>query len=106
MPRALRLTQDDRDHLFRLAGHTPPAHATRSDHVSPALMRVLDRIDAPALVVTDLAETALQKHARAGAARRPDPVHRARALGVLPLVHRLRRTSAARSGRPRASRRR
>jgi transcriptional regulator with XRE-family HTH domain len=58
--RALRLTQDERDHLFRLAGHTPPARARRSDHVSPALMRVLDRLDTPAQVVTDLAETLVQ----------------------------------------------
>jgi transcriptional regulator with XRE-family HTH domain len=61
--RALRLTQDERDHLFRLAGHTAPAHATRSDHVSPAMMRVLDRIDAPAQVVTDLGETLVQNAA-------------------------------------------
>ena len=58
--RALRLTQDERDHLFRLAGHTPPSRAVRSDHVSPALMRVLDRLDTPAQVVTDLAETLVQ----------------------------------------------
>ena len=58
--RALRLTQDERDHLFRLAGHTPPRRAHRSDHVSPALMRVLDRLDTPAQVVTDLGETLAQ----------------------------------------------
>jgi hypothetical protein len=58
--RALRLTQDERDHLFRLAGHTAPARTTRSDHVSPALLRVLDRLDTPAQVVTDLAETLAQ----------------------------------------------
>jgi transcriptional regulator with XRE-family HTH domain len=58
--RALRLTQDERDHLFRLAGHTAPARSTRSDHVNPALLRVLDRLDTPAQVVTDLAETLAQ----------------------------------------------
>jgi transcriptional regulator with XRE-family HTH domain len=58
--RALRLTRDERDHLFRLAGHTAPARTTRSDHVSPALMRVLDRLDTPAQVVTDLGETLVQ----------------------------------------------
>jgi transcriptional regulator with XRE-family HTH domain len=61
--RALRLTQDERDHLFRLAGHTAPARATRSDHVSPALLRVLDRLDTPAQVVTDLGETLVQNPA-------------------------------------------
>jgi transcriptional regulator with XRE-family HTH domain len=58
--RALRLTRDERDHLFRLAGHTPPAPTTRSDHVSPAMLRVLDRLDTPALVASDLGETLAQ----------------------------------------------
>lgn len=58
--RALRLTQDERDHLFRLAGHTPPRRGSRTDHVSPALMRVLDRLDTPAQVVSDLGETLAQ----------------------------------------------
>jgi transcriptional regulator with XRE-family HTH domain len=60
LARALRLTQDERDHLFTLAGHTPPARGHRTDHVSPALMRVLDRLDTPAQVVTDLGVTLQQ----------------------------------------------
>jgi transcriptional regulator with XRE-family HTH domain len=58
--RGLRLSQEERDHLFRLAGHTPPSRAHRSAHVSPALMRVLDRLDTPAQVVSDLGETLVQ----------------------------------------------
>lgn len=58
--RGLRLTQDKRDHLFRLAGHTPPPQARRNTHVSPALMRVLDRLDTPAQVMTDVGETLAQ----------------------------------------------
>lgn len=59
--RALRLTTDERDHLYRLAGHEPPSRATASDHVSPALMRILDRLsDTPAQVMTDLGETLAQ----------------------------------------------
>ena len=59
--RALRLTLDERDHLFRLAGHTAPTRVSRSDHVSPGLMRVLDRLDdTPAQVVSDIAETLVQ----------------------------------------------
>jgi transcriptional regulator with XRE-family HTH domain len=54
LARALRLTQDERDHLFRLAGHTAPPRAFRTDHVNPGLMRVLDRLDTPAQVVSDL----------------------------------------------------
>jgi transcriptional regulator with XRE-family HTH domain len=52
--RALRLTLDERDHLLQLAGYTAPPRGRRSDHVSPALMRVLDRLDTPAQVVSDL----------------------------------------------------
>lgn len=59
--RALRLTVDERDHLFRLAGHTAPARVLRTDHVSPGLMRVLDRLDdTPAQVISDSAETLVQ----------------------------------------------
>lgn len=59
--RALRLTLDERDHLFRLAGHTAPTRVSRSDHVSPGLMRVLDRLDdTPAQVISDIAETLVQ----------------------------------------------
>ena len=59
--RGLRLTPDERDHLFRLAGHTAPTRILRSEHVGPALMRVLDRLDdTPAQVVSDLGETLAQ----------------------------------------------
>ena len=58
--RALRLTQDERDHLFRLAGHNPAPRARRTDHVNPALMRVLDRLDTPAQVMSDLGDTLVQ----------------------------------------------
>ncbi len=58
--RGMRLSQDERDYLFRMAGHSAPARRRRVDHVSPALMRVLDRLDTPAQVVTDLGETLAQ----------------------------------------------
>ncbi|QJT06360.1 helix-turn-helix domain-containing protein [Streptomyces asoensis] len=58
LARALRLTLDERDHLFGLIGHNAPARFHRSEHVSPTLMRVLDRLDdSPALVTTDLVDT-------------------------------------------------
>ena len=61
LARGLRLTLDERDHLFRLAGHEAPARFLRSEHVSPPLMRMLDRLeDAPAMVVTDLGWTLAQ----------------------------------------------
>ena len=59
--RGLRLTLDERDHLFRLAGHTAPVRALRGDHVSPGTMRILDRLaDTPAQVMTELGETLAQ----------------------------------------------
>jgi transcriptional regulator with XRE-family HTH domain len=64
--RALRLTPDERDHLFRLAGHVAPPRGYRSDHVSPALVRVLDMLDTPAQVVSDLG-VALRQNALAEA---------------------------------------
>lgn len=57
----LHLTLDERDHLFRLAGRRPPERGTGSDHVSPGLLRILDRLqDTPAEVVTELGETLRQ----------------------------------------------
>lgn len=59
--RGLRLTLNERDQLFRLAGHNAPARALRSDHVSPGLMRVLDRLqDTPAQVIGELGEVLVQ----------------------------------------------
>ena len=58
--RALRLTQDERDHVFRLAGHNPGPRGKRTDHVNPALLRVLERLDTPAQVMSDLGETLVQ----------------------------------------------
>jgi transcriptional regulator with XRE-family HTH domain len=60
LARALRLTLDERDHLFHLAGYEPPARAIRSDHVCPPLLRVLDSLDTPAQVTSDLAVTLVQ----------------------------------------------
>ncbi|SHG17042.1 helix-turn-helix transcriptional regulator [Geodermatophilus nigrescens] len=57
----LHLSLDERDHLFRLAGHRPPARGTEGEHVSPGLLRILDRLgDTPAEIVTELGETLRQ----------------------------------------------
>lgn len=59
--RALRLDLEERDHLFRLAGHPAPDRSRRTEHVAPALLRVLDRLDdTPAVVVSDLGDTLAQ----------------------------------------------
>ncbi|MBK3578384.1 helix-turn-helix domain-containing protein [Streptomyces sp. MBT65] len=59
LARALRLTPDERDHLFTLIGHNAPVRFQRSEHVSPTLLRVLERLndDTPAIVLTDMADT-------------------------------------------------
>jgi transcriptional regulator with XRE-family HTH domain len=57
----LHLTRDERDHLFRLAGHQAPARGSGSDHISPGVLRIFDRLtDTPAEVVTELGETLRQ----------------------------------------------
>lgn len=57
----LHLSLDERDHLFRLAGQNPPARGGASAHISPGLLRILDRLnDTPAEVVTELGETLRQ----------------------------------------------
>ncbi|MFD9702577.1 helix-turn-helix transcriptional regulator [Lentzea sp. NPDC059081] len=59
--RGLRLTPDERDHLFLLAGYRTTRHDLRSQHVSPGLMRVMDGLaDATAQVMGPLGETLLQ----------------------------------------------
>lgn len=57
----LHLSLDERDHLFRLAGHQPPVRGGESEHISPGMLRVLDRLhDTPAEIVTELGETLRQ----------------------------------------------
>ncbi|MGA2837791.1 MAG: helix-turn-helix transcriptional regulator [Acidimicrobiales bacterium] len=61
LARGLRLTVDERDHLLLLAGHRAPARPGSGDHVSPGLMRILDRLtDTPAQVMGSLGETLAQ----------------------------------------------
>jgi transcriptional regulator with XRE-family HTH domain len=64
LARALRLSEDERDHLFHLAGHQPPpadgvAHLARA-----GLLRMLDLLgDTPAMVLSDLGEVLAQNRA-------------------------------------------
>ncbi|MBB4689714.1 helix-turn-helix transcriptional regulator [Amycolatopsis jiangsuensis] len=61
LARALRLSGDERDYLFRVAGRNAPSPAAVATHVAPALLRVLDRLsDTPALILSDLGETLVQ----------------------------------------------
>lgn len=61
LARALRLSADERDYLYRTAGHNAPDRLSASAHISPGLQRVLDRLeDTPALVLSNLGETLVQ----------------------------------------------
>src|ERR1700753_4347073 len=98
LARALRLTLDERDHLFHLAGYEPPARGIRSDHVSPPLLRILDHIEAPAQVTPGPRRDPGPERGRGGAARRPDPLRGAGPQPLLPLVHRPGRARALPGG--------
>ncbi|MBM9439557.1 helix-turn-helix transcriptional regulator [Actinacidiphila bryophytorum] len=61
LARALRLTCDERDHVFHLAGEEPPRETGGSSHVRPGLLLVLDRLhDTPAQVVSDIGDVLVQ----------------------------------------------
>lgn len=61
MAQGMHLTLDERDHLFRLAGHHPPLRGSESGHISPGMLRIFDRLDdTPAEIVTELGETLRQ----------------------------------------------
>jgi transcriptional regulator with XRE-family HTH domain len=52
LARALRLTDDERAHLFRVAGHAEPDAGGMHRHLTPSVQRVLDRLcDVPVLVI-------------------------------------------------------
>jgi transcriptional regulator with XRE-family HTH domain len=57
----LHLSRAERDHLFRLAGHQAPTPGTALEHISPGMLRVLDRLtDTPAEITSELGETLRQ----------------------------------------------
>ena len=61
LARALRLSDDERDYLFRVAGRNAPSPQATATHVAPALQRVLDRLnDTPALILSNLSEVLVQ----------------------------------------------
>lgn len=61
LARALRLTEDERDHLYHLAGQQPPRASGGVTHARAGLLRMLDLLgDTPATVVSDLGETLAQ----------------------------------------------
>jgi transcriptional regulator with XRE-family HTH domain len=61
LARGLRLSLEERDHLFRLGGYANPRRVRRADHINPGMMRILDGLEtAAAQVVNHLGETLTQ----------------------------------------------
>ena len=64
LARALRLSDDERAHLFHLAGHRPPPADGVARLARAGLIRMLDLLgDTPALVMSDLGEILAQNRA-------------------------------------------
>src|SRR4051812_14936597 len=64
LARALRLSDDERTHLFHLAGHQPPPADGVARLARAGLLRMLDLLgDTPAMVLSDLGEVLAQNRA-------------------------------------------
>jgi len=57
LARALRLSADERVHLFRLAGLVPPGPEMISTHITPSVQRLLDRLTGTPVAVYDASWT-------------------------------------------------
>ncbi|GAA0280087.1 helix-turn-helix transcriptional regulator [Streptomyces polychromogenes] len=66
LARALRLSTDERDHLYAVAGHQPPQHHSADGYADPGLMHIVDALtDTPAQIVDELGTVIVQNAAAA-----------------------------------------
>jgi transcriptional regulator with XRE-family HTH domain len=66
LARALRLDDEERDRLYRMAGHLPPGSGRMDRHLTPSIARIVDRLGEIPVTVIDAAwETVLQNSASA-----------------------------------------
>ena len=72
LSRALRLTIEERDHLYTVAGQAPPRRSSMPDHVPPSVQRLVDRLADLPVAVYDPAWTIITWNA-AWAALMGDP---------------------------------
>lgn len=64
LARALRLDHEECDRLYRMAGHLPPTTGRMQRHVTPSILRIVDRLgDTPVSVIDAAWETVLQNRA-------------------------------------------
>ncbi len=97
LARALRLSDDERDHLFHLAGHRPPPADGVARLARAGLVRMLDLLgDTPAMVLSDLGEVLAQNRTALLLTGEPPPVTGDRRY----LVHRWFTEPAARAVHP------
>jgi transcriptional regulator with XRE-family HTH domain len=72
LARALRLSDDERAHLFRVAGLMPPGAGQINRHITPSIQRVLDRLSDVPVMVVDVAWQQIAKNALATALLGPN----------------------------------
>ncbi|QGQ20498.1 helix-turn-helix domain-containing protein [Cellulomonas sp. JZ18] len=73
LTRALRLTADERDHVYHLAGRALPSRTSTAAHVHPGMLDLLDRLHGtPAQVITDLHAPLVQNPMAAALLGRPE----------------------------------
>ncbi|MGW4649119.1 helix-turn-helix transcriptional regulator [Kitasatospora sp. NPDC004289] len=61
LARALRLSEDERDHLYLLAGQRPPAGRQYGTFIQPGLLYLLDQLkETPAQLLSDLGDVLAQ----------------------------------------------
>lgn len=59
--RALRVTPEERDHLFHLAGYPAPRRVSRTDRPNPGMAAIFEHLhDTPAVIFNQLGETLAQ----------------------------------------------
>ncbi|MET7378580.1 helix-turn-helix transcriptional regulator [Streptomyces sp. NPDC005526] len=63
LARALRLSREERAHLFRLAGLAPPGPETVPAYITPSVQRLLDRLTETPVAVFDASWTLLVANA-------------------------------------------
>ncbi|MFJ3823350.1 helix-turn-helix transcriptional regulator [Streptomyces nodosus] len=63
LARALRLSEEERAHLFRLAGLAPPGPETVPAYITPSVQRLLDRLTGTPVAVFDASWTLLMANA-------------------------------------------
>jgi transcriptional regulator with XRE-family HTH domain len=59
LARALRLSDNERDHLYTVAGYAPPKRTAISSHIAASVQRLVDRLDDVPLAVYDAAWTTI-----------------------------------------------